>query len=527
MTPRSELLARAHHDLAAFAELAGKPIAAHQADAAELDTRITAWVAGRQRGKTRTLALTALRWAAVHDDARILIVSASESSSRLTLAEVVDTALGSPSSAVDVVDDQAALLILTNGSQIVSVPASPRAIRGRSVDLLLIDEAAFIDDDLTLGAAIPTTAARPHARIVMASSPNGRTGVFFDTVTRGVNGDVDVRTHNWHAHPAPWITAEAERAMRSTLPPARARAELDGEFVDQADGDNLLEPEWIAAAQRRRLPIGRAGVLGVDVARFGGDRTTLYVNRGGHVRRVACSPPRGWAITETTARAFAEARTLRGASLEVTDEQRTVSLFRAEGVSVELKRPVAEVLRAWGWTQEHAVPRTISVIVDDAGLGAGVTDQLRQLGEGAVAFVGANRAQEPERFANRRAEAFWAMRNAFAAGHVDLDPDDADLAQQLRGLKYGYDSKARVLMESKESMRSRNVSSPDHADAVCMTFDSPLWRPVAPVDPIADAERQLSAEARRRRRLEALGGELESGLAPDGSLTAGLLTEPM
>jgi hypothetical protein len=50
------------------------------------------------------------------------------------------------------------------------VPASERAVRRWSVDLLLVDECARVDDELLLGAAFPTTAARPDPRIVLAGS---------------------------------------------------------------------------------------------------------------------------------------------------------------------------------------------------------------------------------------------------------------------------------------------------------------------------------------------------------------------
>ena len=51
---------------------------------------------------------------------------------------------------------------------------------------------------------------------------------------------------------------------------------------------------------------------------------------------------------------------------------------------------------------------------------------------------------------------------------------------ELSGLRFDYDSQGRLKMESKESMRARNLSSPDSADALMLAFLDPpnrvkLW----------------------------------------------------
>jgi hypothetical protein len=43
---------------------------------------------------------------------------------------------------------------------------------------------------------------------------------------------------------------------------------------------------------------------------------------------------------------------------------------------------------------------------------------------------------------------------------------DGELLKQLSSRRLQYDSKARIQLESKESMRGRGLSSPDRADAV-------------------------------------------------------------
>jgi hypothetical protein len=91
-------------------------------------------------------------------------------------------------------------------------------------------------------------------------------------------------------------------------------------------------------AQRQRLEPGVPLVLGVDVARFGSDRTVLAVRRGNVVR---------------VAQSFGGR-----------------DLMQTTGAVTELARAL---------TAEHG--RKPTVVVDDVGLGGGVTDRLRELGD--------------------------------------------------------------------------------------------------------------------------------------------------
>jgi hypothetical protein len=75
----------------------------------------------------------------------------------------------------------------------------------------------------------------------------------------------------------------------------------------------------------------------------------------------------------------------------------------------------------------------ITAVSDVVGLGGGPTDDLRNAGYGVVPYNGGEAARNPRRFQNRRAEAWWAMREGLQAGLIDLDPLDLTLAAQLQG----------------------------------------------------------------------------------------------
>ncbi len=233
MTRREDLTA-ARGDLAVFAVLVGHALTDQQASSLALERRQTVIVAPRQSGKSQSLAVLAAWWAFRRPSQTVLIVSAGdEAAARLLRA--VRRVTDHPLLAGSVVDEQRARVVLSNGSVILSVPASERQVRGHTVDLLICDEAAFIDDDLLLGAAMPTTAARPDARVVLASSPWSDSGPFHALAVVGSQPDPFTVTFRWALRDAPWITPAVVEAARSTLSPLRFRAEYEGEFVGAAD----------------------------------------------------------------------------------------------------------------------------------------------------------------------------------------------------------------------------------------------------------------------------------------------------
>ena len=80
-------------------------------------------------------------------------------------------------------------------------------------------------------------------------------------------------------------------------------------------------------------------------------------------------------------------------------------------------------------------------------------------------FTAGQRAEDQTYFANRQAEVWWAMRNAYLSRQLDTDNDPA-LIGQVSGRKYWLRSDGRIRLQSKETM----YRSPDEADALAMSF---------------------------------------------------------
>lgn len=411
-------LDRLRVDRSAFAEAIGTPLTTWQTSGLELAKRTTAIAAPRQSGKSRSLTVLGLHRAYGQPNHRVLLVSASDDAAKRLLAAAARIATGSSLLAGSVVDENSSLLVLSNGSELRSVPQSERAVRGWSVDSLLLDEAAQLDDDFVLGACLPTVAARPAARVVLAGSPGDQSGVFYETHRLGLEGSEHVVAFAWSLEQAGWITPATIAAARESMPPALFEREFLGRFAEVGLEEAVVPRGWVEAAQARSLEGLGEVVYGLDVARHGTDSSVCSRVCGGVVRTV-------WSV--------------HGADLMAVTGRMAATLNDAPG----------------------------TVWVDATGLGAGVLDRLRELGHDARPWIAAARARNPARFVNLKAESWWHAREQFREGQVDLDPDDRVLAGQLASVRYGLTSSGQIEIVSK---RDTAGPSPDHADAAVIAL---------------------------------------------------------
>jgi len=137
----------------------------------------------RQAGKSTIVAIYALWQALNKPDCSILILSPSLRQSSELFKKVVHfyEVLKKPVPA----DTETALTLeLSNGSRIVSLPGTEKTIRGYSgVSLLLLDEAALVDDELY--RAVRPMLAVSNGRLIALSTPRGKRGFFYEAWENG------------------------------------------------------------------------------------------------------------------------------------------------------------------------------------------------------------------------------------------------------------------------------------------------------------------------------------------------------
>jgi hypothetical protein len=222
------------------------------------------------------------------------------------------------------------------------------------------------------------------------------------------------------------------------------RARVAGEFPDESE-DALCARSWIDAAVERwesgELD-GRARleptVLSLDPARYGPDASVLIVMQGPVVREILTWTKKG--LNETTGRVLTK---------------------------------LDEV--------ESAI-----IVVDEPGLGGGVIDRLEEQGIEVNAYNGGRRAEfvpNPDRFFNRRAAAYWMLRQRLEDGDLALPPDDR-LADELTTIRWKVNSSGQIQLEPKDRVRERLGRSPDAADALVAA----VWVQEAAAAPMPSTE---------------------------------------
>lgn len=210
-----------------------------------------------------------------------------------------------------------------------------------------------------------------------------------------------------------------------------ARVEVYGQFP--AAGDNQFISLGVVedAIKRPRFNDPTAPtVIGVDVARFGSDKTVIWVRNGRD--RLAVKKYSGLDTMQVV-----------GAVIEAIEE------FKPD-----------------------------LTIIDEGGLGAGVLDRLTEQ-RYKVRGVNFGSRSDESAFANKRSEMWGLMKDWLKGASIGSDDknaiqEDRSFTDDLVGPQYKVNSNGAIMLESKDSMKRRGVASPDEADALAITFAYPV-----------------------------------------------------
>ena len=269
----------------------------------------TAVVKGRQLGCTETMASYML-WRAAREPGFLGVVLSKGFADTSNIAKRIRAMADSAPDMINLQTKNLTDLVLEGGGRILFRPSTPNGVRGlESVSMLVFDEAAFVPSiDLLYTAALPATEmCGEDARIVLMSTPWGRSGFFFERLAAN-NGSYDlleeaekIRTPDsngwrswidtagwakvlihWRAHPIYSSDPNYIETikLRKQLTDTTARQEYDLEFENSEQ--NVFPAEYV-----RRCSSGAYEVpnpegtyyISVDTSTTGGDYTVALVGR--------------------------------------------------------------------------------------------------------------------------------------------------------------------------------------------------------------------------------------------------------
>lgn len=238
------------------------------------------------------------------------------------------------------------------------------------------------------------------------------------------------------------------------------RVRVIGEFPQQ-DVATLIPAHWLDTAMNR-LVMGcerYRPIWGLDVARFGDDRTGLAIRR----HRMLAEPIIFWQ-------------------------------------GLDLMQTCARIKAKWDDTEQDDKPSVICV--DAIGVGAGVVDRLNEMagqghfGDTQIRGVNVSEsASSSDKFARLRDELWWKTRSWFEGMTVSmvndiekkvhwsavegneeiLDPwggagRKTPIIDELKDILFSFLPNGKIKLEPKQDTKERLGRSPDGADAFVLTF---------------------------------------------------------
>ena len=209
-----------------------------QAELLRSDDRRVLLLCCRQSGKSTVAAVMAIHTAMYQPGSLTLLLSPSLRQSQELFRKVLDAyrAAGKP---VPLHSESALRLELANRSRVIALPGTEEATRGFSgVDLLVIDEAARVDDELYYSTR-PMLAVS-GGRLVALSTPHGRKGWFYDAWSRSEHW-TKVRIT---ARECPRLTEGILEQERESLGDAWYRQEYLCEFLEPS-GEGFIYLDWL------------------------------------------------------------------------------------------------------------------------------------------------------------------------------------------------------------------------------------------------------------------------------------------
>jgi hypothetical protein len=313
---------------------------------------------------------------------------------------------------------------LPNGARISVYGAdNPDALRGLYIDGIVIDEVADMKPEVW-GQIIRPALADRNGWALFIGTPKGPN--LFSEVYQKARKDPDWYTRLYTYRDTGCISPEEIELMRKTMTENQFRQEMLCDF-DASSDNQLITIDIAHSAAGKHIPESEyeyaPRVMGVDVARYGGDRSVIFARQG-----LVSHAPKIYTIIDNMA----------------------------------LAAKVAE----------HWVEWKPDAVFIDAGRGEGVIDRLRQLGFSPIPVDFGGRPNKPT-FVNKRAEMWWEMADWLRSGAST--PDITELKIDLCGPTYSYANAAGKLeLESKDQLRKRGMASPDLADALALTFAHPV-----------------------------------------------------
>lgn len=307
--------------------------------------------------------------------------------------------------------------------------------QGRTLSGIHSDYVFFIIDE---SGDIPVTVLKSaeqalgntvFGKIVQAGNPTSHEGMLYAAYS--------TLRHLWHVICITGDPEDPDRSPRIDIEWARQQIETygrDNPWVmsyilgkfPESSLNTLLSPDEVHAAMNRRVDESQFEFsqkrIGIDVAYSGLDSTVIFPRQG---------------------------------------------LISYKPIQMRTDKPSEIAGRAMNYRQEFNYE--LCYIDDTGGFGRGVIDFLQQTGQTPIGVHFSGKADDPQYY-NKRAEIWFRMAQWVKNG--GSLPNLPILVRELCAPQY-FIHNGKLQLEDKEQIKKRLQFSPDHGDALALTFTSP------------------------------------------------------
>jgi hypothetical protein len=305
---------------------------------------------------------------------------------------------------------------------------TPEALQGfHSPNMLfLVDEASGVDDIIfEVGEGAMSTEG---AKTVMTGNPTRTSGYFYEAFNKMRDSFYTMKVASQDStQVGPKFIEDMKIKYGEDSNIFRVR--VLGEWPE-ADDDVVIPLHLLqSAAEREQVPAETTPVVwGLDVARFGTDKSALCKRKG----NVVTEPIKSW---------------------------RNKDLMEMCGI-------ILNEYETTTWAD-----RPTEILIDSIGLGAGVVDRLTELDLPVRGINVAESASMGERYGRLRDELWFLGKEWFEMRDCTI-PLQEELIEDLSKPRFSFLSNGKLKVEGKDEMKRRGLNSPDLADAFCLTFAS-------------------------------------------------------
>ena len=230
----------------------------------------------------------------------------------------------------------------------------------------------------------------------------------------------DVQRIKVNYYDNPWFpdSLNEERLNdKGSMSPEEYSRVWEGVPFDDVERAIVLRPQ-IDGAMNRSASQDGGEVIGADIARFGEDRTVIYKRKG--------------------------MQTIEKRVLSKKDTQYTARTI-------------------------HDMAKGCKIVIDDTGVGGGVTDKLKDMGDNVIPINFGGKPKSRKKYPDIISEMWFEF--ASQIDEIGLLSDDMALKEELASRNFKYTNDERRKVESKEEYKKRTGRrSPDCADACILCY---------------------------------------------------------